>query len=841
MAKGLQEWLAAFIATELQAVIDWHSSGAGLESQPDSRFSDDGSNFRGFVSSPPLSLETKLQLTEILAHDHTALVTLSDGAHSVRASLSKDAIAVLQSEIEEKLGPQTTGDVFAVTAATVTSTPYGGEEGWIQLQIDDIQYAHHLRKTAGNPVPVTQHERVASLLEHITKLRQKQYGDADEVDEEPSSQLAASQVNGTSIVPSQTFATQAPAIRKKKSAAPSLMREGFEVNPGINLNRPTVASYATSKRLVPANGQAGPSTTKSARLLGLLGGPRAAPASEPLALPPTQPAEPSRVEVTPQKDVPTALAVVEISIDAAASPALASPSGTADEHADSPPTKKRRVGGLPDSPKRLPYGRRKIPEIQQRLLDRKDSWLPSLPGYTYPEPNVPIELLRVWNEKMKGSGEKGSPVRSSRSVAKSPSKPASSGAERRIVGQTPAAVETESSDSDTSSDEPFGASQWSPSPPPAASALPPDSTMDSDGAASQRHSMHGSPMKAPTASRALRQSPNSLRLLNGSPPARFHGSPNSQSEGPSLAQSSVTRSLPVRSPTKSGMRPAAHPSDDSPRASGSLGPVLKATRRDAKPSTHPSDQGSPGTPTPRSSFDRRISGASMGSSIEPKSRQRKPSQQSAEAARIPHSPHESPGSTRPYDSYRSDGSDSQRERPQRRGSRSFAETPRGPRASLSSTHSPRYSDLYRPSPSQPHTQWTVGPPGTTDTVSPYTRSWDERSTAPKRPTPMRHPLPPRPPPPASDVETSVTSAQASSANSTPPVKHTRSPNGPPEMLVKSTQPMVIDHEDTDERDADGGEDADAMEVDVPRPLQDPAEAHREKRRQHMRAAQRRTW
>lgn len=39
------------------------------------------------------------------------------------------------------------------------------------------------------------------------------------------------------------------------------------------------------------------------------------------------------------------------------------------------------------------YARRRLPRDQNKLLDRKDAWLPSLPGNRFPHPNVPVAIL----------------------------------------------------------------------------------------------------------------------------------------------------------------------------------------------------------------------------------------------------------------------------------------------------------------------------------------------------------------------------------------------------------------------------------------------------------------
>ena len=51
------------------------------------------------------------------------------------------------------------------------------------------------------------------------------------------------------------------------------------------------------------------------------------------------------------------------------------------------------------------YARRRIPRDQQTLLDEASSWLPALPGKTFPQPNVPIELLKRWNAQVSAQAQ----------------------------------------------------------------------------------------------------------------------------------------------------------------------------------------------------------------------------------------------------------------------------------------------------------------------------------------------------------------------------------------------------------------------------------------------------
>ena len=117
----------------------------------------------------------------------------------------------------------------------------------------------------------------------------------------------------------------------------------------------------------------------TAKLLNLFGG--AAPARP---KPATQ-LEVEEVEARdPRSNIPGGL--VQDTIQTSGARSHGSPNRSA---------KRRRISSGSDSA-RIPYARRSIPQAQKRLLDKRESWFPSLPGQTFPAPNVPIDLLRAW-------------------------------------------------------------------------------------------------------------------------------------------------------------------------------------------------------------------------------------------------------------------------------------------------------------------------------------------------------------------------------------------------------------------------------------------------------------
>lgn len=69
MAPQITPWLGKLIESELENVIAWKSvvkpEPNADEADANSRFSDDESNLRSIVGSPPLDGNSKLQLLEV--------------------------------------------------------------------------------------------------------------------------------------------------------------------------------------------------------------------------------------------------------------------------------------------------------------------------------------------------------------------------------------------------------------------------------------------------------------------------------------------------------------------------------------------------------------------------------------------------------------------------------------------------------------------------------------------------------------------------------------------------------------------------------------------------------
>ncbi|KXL50266.1 hypothetical protein M433DRAFT_434786 [Acidomyces richmondensis BFW] len=402
MARLQNPWLGSFIASELDALIKWNEStkkSPQVKSDPDCRFFDDGSNFRCIVGSPPLPADSKVQLLEVIspARD-AAVVLLCDGAYSIKATLSEEALANLEEELGEQLSMDVKGDVFLVHSATLISTPYGPEDGHIQLYIDKLQYQYNLRRTPNGLPLVKQHDDVRKLFCQISQIRYQQYAEADNVDcIDSGSPLLDTDMKVTDnlreadctpvpgLLPSSwllpdnsqaAVATQIDPSRKRRKMAPSLAKDGFAFETGVNLALPsgTLSSITRQddmcnalpnlRRLLQNNKCASPSYSRDPN---------------------------TTTDNIDQRDSGNNQE------GRRSSPFISRSSPETPEYLALPHSSLLKTSDRKDmSNFRLQYGRRKPPMSQQRLLNQESSWFPPEAGKQFPVPNVPIELLKIW-------------------------------------------------------------------------------------------------------------------------------------------------------------------------------------------------------------------------------------------------------------------------------------------------------------------------------------------------------------------------------------------------------------------------------------------------------------
>lgn len=705
------------------------------------------------------------------------------------------------------------GDVFSLVAVNVVSTPVGPADGHVQLEVEDLQYQYHLRKTAGTPIPIERQTEVSGLVDAIRNIRVRQYTDEEPLtttlpkaalrsispqaslgahqraaahaeERLPSTAMSQDGAQSQSLHGSPVLQTQAPVATqvnpppRKAKKGPSLAVEGFEMTTGLNLAKPSAPALDSTPQVVS-------NPKRTAKLLDLLGGPSKAPPllssaapsvdvnieSEDQA-PPNQPSRASRLSQVGDRDA---------------------------ESSSSRATKRRRVSsGGRDV--RVPYARRKIPLPQQRLLDQKHSWYPPLPGQQFPTPNIPIELLQAWTSNGEESSRK--PQQTSE-VARQVSEDQQSGDHSTLQEceqGTSAPIENEvievnsSSSSSSSSDEELPESQWPPSqdtpPRPSASqkkrpTLPPDSTGGSIQTLSPAKARSSAPLHSPhKPSRNPRHSPALSSL--GTPQAA--GTQRLPHRSPEKPYTPSQPALRVRGdqyiPPYSSLRSKERPSSQHSSRSEQIHSASSQERRDERfndtSSRRPLEemQGKYGifTRTPALLGDRRVNSSGDGwrAEVSTSRSQESSKERSDRSGDVRMRAEQDAGPQRSMQQLSTGSSD--RRRQDQDGSQAPSSMPRRKNPDYRLPHSPD-NRHQQPLNGKQHARGTSGRSG----------------------------------PGGVDARQASTSSPRSSGLAT---------------VIKGTQ-----------FSNEGSE----MEVDVPRPLTDPREKHHAKRTQHFKGAQRKTW
>lgn len=510
------DWLGPFVEEEVRSVIKWsrqlHASPR-VKPETDVRFSDDGSNFRSKFDASAASHDLKVRIVSVISTDDPVTVEITDGFTRLRARLSEAAVAALQDETDTKIDFTTTDDVIAIKRATVISTPIGFANEHVQLTIDDVDYMYHLRKPIGRTIAIEERPTMSLLIQDINCFRIEQYTRPDQTSSPLETRIRGSQANsnigGTpksqqsmqrqilsspatnaaSPMTQAAMATQVPVRRKQH--APSLSNDGLEIQDGVNLAGPVqlrkhnagVQSNSVSHMSSGSNGISG------AKLLGLLGK-RKAEAPPEVIDPPNSPPAISTESATNRLHSHLVMQHSNHSAQAATAQFA---------HQTSPQRSWRNVY--------KDYSRRKIPKDQQKLLDHPSSWFPSLPGQQFPRPNVPVQLLKRWNDQVPkpprarveaDSANELDELRSVVSVA--------------MTEDAPMDTSEDISEEGESSDGEVSESEWPPSQ--VRPGLPPDSTM-----ASNPGNAASPDKKIPQNSSAARMQPSSP--VQHSIPPRF--------------------------------------------------------------------------------------------------------------------------------------------------------------------------------------------------------------------------------------------------------------------------------------------------------------------------------
>ena len=431
MAKPV-DWIGPFVEGEVALVIAWCYRNRDAQNDSDiigSRFDDDHSNFRSTVKSSTLPWEPLAQISQVVSCKDPIVIIITDGYTQIKAKLSDSAVRTLESEMEEKIALGMKGDVFAIKETMVASTPYGPADEHIQLEIQEIEYKHHLRKSLGQSTSIQERREAGRLLTEIAEIRLQQYAKPEDHAEPESTRAnanataitGASRPSGQNLtneshspqsqrsqLPSspaaftqqssgtqRAVATQIPTWRKRK-APPTLEEDGFEMKQGNNLARPYGPGRTQPTTRPSPDKRRHFDTDRTGETLRRLLRKETSDMQQQRQTsvgPPIDLTSQSSDE-SPRSSPPAAATVPDIS-GGVEQMSIVRAEQTLE------PTSGQSVQGdksqlLPAPPK---YGSRRIPLDQRKLLEKQDSWVPSLPGKQLPHPNVPVQLLGQWHDQ----------------------------------------------------------------------------------------------------------------------------------------------------------------------------------------------------------------------------------------------------------------------------------------------------------------------------------------------------------------------------------------------------------------------------------------------------------
>lgn len=417
------------------------------------------------------------------------------------ARFSGAAVAAFEDEIDDKIDLSLKGDILLLQKVTVITTPYGRSDGSVQLQVHALDYVTTRRKAIGDPRPIQQARVLQDLLDEFLKALEKpssgdgclplqdmpsspppllssanhhldkrphKHADSDgnrtsqrpvsiDRDETPLSQRPARSSPPATAQPELHLQTQLDrqsqtqhshldslVYRVDKRKRPvALEDDGLEIEPGLNLSGPQAAGFKEPRTGLSEPAQ---STVHQPSLLGLI----------------NKTMIPAVQELSENEDLPRRVrAENDITVQL----------GTEDASLAADFLPNAEGGDVPSFRSTGRTKQKRIPEDQQALLDKRISWIPSLPGSTFPSPNVAIEILTKWNTAQTGATKR------THSNASSPIRFHSDSPVHRKASNEH--LDSEGSTSTpgpvSESDQELDSSQWPPTSP-MGDSLPPDSS-----------------------------------------------------------------------------------------------------------------------------------------------------------------------------------------------------------------------------------------------------------------------------------------------------------------------------------------------------------------------------
>lgn len=492
MAKLLRNWLAPELIGELREAIEWHhrqlngkdrrDAGAPESDDESLKYTRTSESLRVEISRP-VSVNSYVQIAVVNPSHHAVI---SDGQHAIVALFEEGLVRKLERETSRKF-EQLKGCLLILKTFTLI---IHGDRPYDRKMVLELESAKYRQGTLNSPVighpdPVSEHKDAISLYQslrwrsnHSLGVPGKESqldGQPHMTENMPGSLL--SQFDGSDLLLSQAGIPH------------------FDPRAGPTVTKATVIDDAASraKRLLQMGGlrQTSP------------------PAAVTLDETPTYNDRPRGLE----KDIPTNNLTDNIAtntISAYEKPVTTDAKSTAHESpvtttiskstAPSSPisreeirpanhdTSQLQIPGKPDT-LLIKYSARGIPKDQRSLLNKEESWLPSIPGKKFPVTNVPLSVLNLLTEFRAEAKSK-----AAASKPETPKKPVAEIKATRIAGNATLEAEDHPEASqlswDSSPIRPSPVRAPAPGPPPQAISLerapprghtPPDSSALSPG------------------------------------------------------------------------------------------------------------------------------------------------------------------------------------------------------------------------------------------------------------------------------------------------------------------------------------------------------------------------
>lgn len=109
-------------------------------------------------------------------------VLLSDGELRIKALLSASAVQSFQDELgDDEFNLDLRGDILLLKEFSIISTPYGPEDGFVQIHVSKLEYVKTIRKVIGQPRAVQEFKSIQALVDQIRQVRDAGYSGVDEV------------------------------------------------------------------------------------------------------------------------------------------------------------------------------------------------------------------------------------------------------------------------------------------------------------------------------------------------------------------------------------------------------------------------------------------------------------------------------------------------------------------------------------------------------------------------------------------------------------------------------------------------------------------------------------